>query len=354
MPGRRDDDQDLYIERWLLELKVVCRSVGLRASVRAIGEKGGRRLALLIRDDAGAVEMRYHKRRRGVALLAAADDLRTVARAMDAHRRFIESHRRVLQNGLRRFGKRGLRALTALHERLVREPGVLDRVRARLPAADGDTELRPALVAVRLQTLRSRHELIDAAAIVRPARRSFAAFDEDGRLVDLSELLPPVRDEEADDRSAGRPKRPESDDGDEDALDRVDLALDAVELVADVALLATFEPAEVGGAIELAGGAADAAAGGAELAAGGVEAAGGALATAGEIAGGAFEVAGAVAGGVANVAGGAISFAGSAAEAAGGAAEAAGGVAEVAGTAGGCCGDAACAGVDCGGLACLA
>ncbi len=234
----RGGGPDLHVERWLLELKVACEVAGLEARVRAFGEKGGRRVGLTVRDDAGHVEIRYQKQLLGVAVVAAADDVGTASRAIVAHREFIAGHGKLRQNGLRRFGRRGLGTVGAVHGALVRDAGLLDRARARLPAVGAGEEIRPAVIAVRLPVLLDRHEIYTGASIQGRSRHVFAAFEDDGKLVDLSELLPPVKERHV-------PKRPaDRENGRTNARGSVadDIVEGAIELVADAALIAALDP----------------------------------------------------------------------------------------------------------------
>jgi hypothetical protein len=297
-------DTKLYLERWLLALKAAAVRAGLEAHVRALDYKGGRRLALEVRQPGAALELRYRKRRTGARILAAATSAAIVGRVRELHSRLLAEHPGLLENGFRRFLRRSLGLLAALESALARDvdlPRRLDQALREVKEASG---ARPAALVRRQPGLRRRYEVLAAAAFVRgPATRFVAVID--SRFVDLSELLvgkPAPRPE------AARGKGPASGTWD----DLPTLADAGIELLS----LATSWVPDASSAGEA----------GSSVPAEAIGEAGGAAVE------GITEAGGAVAEGLM---------------------ETGGAAAEVLATTGSCLSDAACAGIDCGGLDCI-
>ncbi len=173
-------DRKLYVERWLLAVKDACTQEGVPAHVRALDHKGGQRLALVIRQGNEAVEFCYRKRLAGVRMLAAATSPAFAARVKEVYARLLREHRRLLQNGYRRFLKRSVRLLGEIESA---PPGSLAN---EMPEAKG---ARPGLLARRLRGLPARYEVLPAAAFLTPASARFVGVVEK-KLIDLIDLIP--------------------------------------------------------------------------------------------------------------------------------------------------------------------
>ncbi len=206
-PVRRFVDRKLYVERWLLELKRRLGARGLEAHVRALDGRGGERLGLEVADGGAALALHYRKRRTGPAIVAAATGPEIVERAEEVHRAFVAEHRRWLENGLRRFGRRGLRLLTALRAAFGPERAVLERAAALLRGwAQAPEGSRPALAIRagrrgrgRAPRFRGDFPAFPAVAVPRPGGTRLAAISERG-LVDLAALFPEEEAEREEDR----------------------------------------------------------------------------------------------------------------------------------------------------------
>jgi hypothetical protein len=182
-------DAKLYFERWLLSIKVAATAAGLEAHVRALDFKGGQRLALEVRKASEALEFCYRKRRTGPHMVAAATGAEIVGRVRDVHQRVLAEHRKLLENGFRRFLRRSIRLLEALESALYRDVQLLPRALTALRDLPGAARARPAAVVRRRRTPAGRYEILPAAAVEQGSVIRFAGLL-DGRLVDLCELLP--------------------------------------------------------------------------------------------------------------------------------------------------------------------
>jgi hypothetical protein len=182
-------DARLYVERWLLTLKAAAGAAGLEGHVRALDFKGGERLALEICKGGEALEMCYRKRRTGAQMLAAATSADIVARVRDVHTRVLAEHRKLLENGFRRFLRRSIRLLESLESALYRDAELLQRTMTVLSDIPGAAGARPAAIARRGRTLARRYEILPAAALRQGTSIRFMGVLE-GRLVDLHELFP--------------------------------------------------------------------------------------------------------------------------------------------------------------------
>lgn len=237
----RNPDSKLYLERWLLELKAAATAADLEAHVRAFDGKGGRLLSLELRLGDEALELRYWKRRTGARRVAAATGPGIVARAREVHRSVEKQHRRVLENGFRRFLRRSIRMLEALESAFLREPDLLARFRESLIAAKASSATRPAAVARRSRRAPGGYELLPAAAVTRAAHIWFAPLLE-GRFVDLSSLV--------------RPPKKKREGWDWGFVDPLDAALDGIELVTWETALADGGPRGGGASARRAAGSA--------------------------------------------------------------------------------------------------
>lgn len=173
-------DRKLYVERWLLAVKDACTQEGLPAHVRALDHKGGQRLTLVIRQGDEAVEFCYRKRLAGVRMLAAATSPAFAARVKEVYARLLREHRRLLQNGYRRFLKRSIRLLGEIESA---PPGSLA---SEVPEAKGAS---PGLLARRLRGLPARYEVLPAAAFLTPTSARFVGVVEK-KLIELIDLIP--------------------------------------------------------------------------------------------------------------------------------------------------------------------
>jgi hypothetical protein len=182
-------DARLYLERWLLTLKVAAGAAGLEAHVRALDFKGGERLALEVRKANEAIEIRYRKRRTGPQIVAAATGAEIVGRLREVHKRVLAEHRKLLENGLRRFLRKSIRMLEALESSLYRDAEFLPRTATVLRDVSGAAAARPAALVRRRRTAAGRYEIQPAAAIGQADQLRFVGF-RDGRLVDLDEFMP--------------------------------------------------------------------------------------------------------------------------------------------------------------------
>ncbi|MCI0377742.1 MAG: hypothetical protein L0215_09060 [Gemmataceae bacterium] len=188
--------KNLHLERWLLLLKKEAVAAGLEARVRALDRKGGRWLALAVRQSPhpqplsqrargdNALEIRYYKRLVGPAMVAAATGPEIVGRVREAHERLLKYHRRVLENGLRRFLRRSIGLLQALETALLQDRELLKNADAALRRVpDAPVNLRPAAAARKKRGLGQGFEILPAAGLPFFGIR-------DGLLVDLSLLAP--------------------------------------------------------------------------------------------------------------------------------------------------------------------
>ena len=123
-------DRKLYLERWLLELKAAAGEAGLEAHVRALDGKGGRLLGLELRHGDETLEFRYWKLRTGARQVIAATSAEIVGRVREVHTSIEKAHRRVRENGFRRFLRRSIRMLEGLESTCFREENLLERFRA--------------------------------------------------------------------------------------------------------------------------------------------------------------------------------------------------------------------------------
>jgi hypothetical protein len=182
-------DARLYFERWLLSLKAAATAAGLEAHVRALDFKGGKQLAFEVRKGNDALEICYRKRRTGAYMIAAATGAEIVGRVRDVHKRELAEHRKLLENGFRRFLARSIRMLEALESALYRDAQLLSRSSTVLRDVPGAGRATPSALVRRRRTAAGRHEILPAAAVVQGANIRFAGVV-DRRLVDLCELLP--------------------------------------------------------------------------------------------------------------------------------------------------------------------
>jgi hypothetical protein len=182
-------DARLYVERWLLTLKAAAGAAGLEGHVRALDFKGGERLAFEIRKAGEALEICYRKRRTGAQMVAAATSADIAARVRDVHTRVLAEHRKLLENGFRRFLRRSIRLLETLESALYRDADLLQRTMTVLSDIPGAAGARPAAIARRDHTLARRYEILPAAGLRQATSIRFMGVLE-GRLVDLHELFP--------------------------------------------------------------------------------------------------------------------------------------------------------------------
>ncbi|MCI0642357.1 MAG: hypothetical protein L0Y72_20755 [Gemmataceae bacterium] len=174
----------LYLERWLLLLKQEAADAGLEARVRALDRKGGQWLAFAVRQGSEALEIRYYKRLVGPALAAAATGAEIVGRVREVHAQVHRKHRRLLENGLRRFLLRSIALLQALESALLGDRELLKKAEAALQQAPkAPPNLRPAAAARKQRGLRKGFEILPAAGLPFFVIR-------DSRLVDLSLFVP--------------------------------------------------------------------------------------------------------------------------------------------------------------------
>jgi hypothetical protein len=181
-------DAKLYLERWLLTLKVAAGAAGLEAHVRALDFKGGVRLAIEVRKANEGVEIRYRKRRTGQHMVAAATGAEVVGRLREVHKRVLAEHRKLLENGFRRFLRRSIGFLEALESALYRDAEFLQRTATLLRDVTG-AGARPAALVRRRRTAAGRYEILPAAAIVQATGIRFLG-QRDRWLVDLDEFMP--------------------------------------------------------------------------------------------------------------------------------------------------------------------
>jgi hypothetical protein len=204
-------DAKLYLERWLLTLKVAAGAAGLEAHVRALDFKGGERLALDARKANEAIEIRYRKRRTGPYMLAAATSAEIVGRLREVHKRVLAEHRKLLENGFRRFLRRSIGMLEALESSLYRDAEFLQRTATMLREVSGAATARPAALVRRRRTAAGRYEVLPVAAVAQAGNIHLLGLRE-RRLIDLDEFMPkrksarqaePYRPGAHDNRNAG-------------------------------------------------------------------------------------------------------------------------------------------------------
>lgn len=184
-------DRKLYVERWLLTVKQALVGAGLDASVRAVDRKGGRLLALEVRQGPGALELRYRKRRLGPRVVAAATSIEILAPVRRVLEKVLAEHSKLLENGFRRFLRRSLQVVQALETAFAKDPGMLERVATALGRQA--TAFQPALA---LQPGK-RGEFQTHAAVARRRAGTRMGLDfyvwDMQRLLDLTYLLPGQR-----------------------------------------------------------------------------------------------------------------------------------------------------------------
>ncbi|MEM7263914.1 MAG: hypothetical protein AAF488_18150 [Planctomycetota bacterium] len=306
-------DRRLHVERWLLSLKSSLVETGLDARVRAWDRKGGELVSLLVFDRSDALEIRTRKLRLRSQLVVACTSPSLATRVADVAIDGLADHRRLLENGLRKFWRRAADLLIAL-----------SRTQSSTPV------LTSGAHAAQVALHRNRQpQCYDGQYAADRGGRAFAAISGD-QLRGLNELLGVDESRVAEKTpSAGQASEPFL-----SPLDGIDLfLLGAPLLTDDDSELAT--PA--GTTVETVGHAAE----------GGTLAVNGAIDTTGDVAEAGLAAADIGLGGAADTA---SELAGSAGEAAAAAAEAAGEA--ISGTAS-ALSDAACAGLDCGGLDCV-
>jgi hypothetical protein len=181
---------DLYLERWLLTVKIAAAAAGLTAHVRALDAKGGRLLALEMSQENEALELRYRKRLRGPRMVAAATSTAIVKPASEVFEKLLAEHRRLLENGFRRFLRQSRELLLQLEAAFARDAAGL-RARVVSVLGKGSEGARPA-VAVQ-PGKRGQGEAFPAVA--RPLGYSYIfSVWENGRFIDLSWLFPGDKD----------------------------------------------------------------------------------------------------------------------------------------------------------------
>jgi len=340
-------DAKLYVERWLLALQAGAMAAGLEAHVRALDYKAGRRLAFQVRKGNESLEIRYQKRRTGTRMLAAATNAEIVGRVREVHLSVLSEHRRLMENGFRRFLRKSIRMLEALESTLYRDAGLMHRTLTMLREISGTAGAKPAAVVRRRQTAGGRYEIMPAAALSSGiAVRLLSVLD--GRLVDLDELM--AKKKLVKSTKGGR----QQDSTSSSQTGWSDIADIGRELVLVAGELADLPVNRASPAMPAAPVAPSANVGPAELATDGGATAEGVMDAGGIMAEHVAEAGGATAEAVSGVGASAIEAAGSVGSAA---IEAAGNVGaaatEILSQTGSVLSDASCAGIDCGGFDCI-
>jgi hypothetical protein len=181
-------DKKLYVERWLLLIKTAAVGAGLEARVRALDFKGGQHLALEVSRGNDALEVRYQKRWTGAGQVAVATGAALTAEVRQVHARVLGEHRRLLQNGLRRFLRRSIGLLAALESALRHDAELPRRYEAGLREVGGLSGARLAAVVRKRPGLLVKYEVLPAVALREGSVTRFAGLSR-GRLVDVSELI---------------------------------------------------------------------------------------------------------------------------------------------------------------------
>jgi hypothetical protein len=190
-------DRKLYVERWLLTLKSAAVSAGLQAHVRALDFKGGEFLALEVRQENEALEIRYQKRWTGAGMVAAATGAGITTRVRQVHEQQLQQHARLLQNGLRRFLRRSISLLAALEAAFLHDAELPRRTEAALREVGGLSGAIPAAVVRRRPGVFVKYEALPGVALREGPAIHFAGMSH-GKLVDLSDLIktrPPAEEE---------------------------------------------------------------------------------------------------------------------------------------------------------------
>ena len=181
-------DRKLYVERWLLAVKDACTAIALPAHVRALDHKGGQRLSLVLRHGDEAAEFCYRKRLTGVRMLVAVTTPGFATRIQDIFTRLRNEHRRLLENGYRRFLKRSIRLLGEIESAFANDAALQSKLAAVRTIPDAK-DARPAILARRLRGLPARYEILPAAGFFTPTSARFMGVVE-RKLVELIDLIP--------------------------------------------------------------------------------------------------------------------------------------------------------------------
>jgi hypothetical protein len=139
-------EKKLYVERWLLTVKAALVAAGLAARVRAVDRKGGKLLALEVRQGPSALELRYRKRRLGPRIVAATNSLEILAPVRRVFEKVLAEHPKLLENGFRRFLRRSIQVIQGLESELSKDAARLSRIAAAM--GKHAATLQPALARV--------------------------------------------------------------------------------------------------------------------------------------------------------------------------------------------------------------
>jgi hypothetical protein len=134
------------------------------------------------------VEIRYQKRWTGAGQAAVATNAALTAEVRQVHERVLGEHRRLLENGLRRFLRRSIGLLAALESALRHDAELPRRYDAALREVGGLSGARFAAVVRRRPGLFTKYEVLPAVAFREGAFIRFAGLSR-GQLVDVSELI---------------------------------------------------------------------------------------------------------------------------------------------------------------------
>lgn len=182
--------QDLYLERWLLLVKKSAEAAGLKAIVRAVDRRGGRNLALEIELGDQGLELRCFKRRVGARVAAAATASTMLPPARAAIEHVLGEHAGLLEGGLRRFLRRSLQLLAALESGFELARNAAELSRANFPALTRAPAIRTCAAARLARGLPRKWEALPAFAARQGPHTGFLVLV-DGRLGDLTRLVAP-------------------------------------------------------------------------------------------------------------------------------------------------------------------
>jgi hypothetical protein len=182
-------DRTLYLERWLLSIKMACLEVNLPAVVRALDFKGGSFVALELRQSNEALEIDYRKHLTGARFIVVATSVGLVSRLKAVHADLLRKHRRLLENGYRRFLKRSIRMLTALESAFTNDPGLMQRLQTAQSDVPEARNATPAALVRRVRGVKVQFEILPAAAVFTPTSVDFVAIVEK-KLIEPWTLIP--------------------------------------------------------------------------------------------------------------------------------------------------------------------
>jgi len=186
--GKSYVDKKLYVERWLLMVKDALAAASLDAHVRALDFKGGKFLALEVHQGDEALEMRYQKRWTGAGQVAVATGATITAQVRQVHEQLLRQHRRLLENGLRRFLRRSIGLLAAMQAAFRDDAELPRRYETALRELGGLAGARMAAVVRRRPGLFLKYEVLPAVALKEGSAIRFAGLSR-GQLVDVTGLI---------------------------------------------------------------------------------------------------------------------------------------------------------------------